>query len=145
MEKPTFQELMEGLPVLGRSGDWSVRVTGLVTDSRRVLPGSLFFALPGLRSDGHAFVDEAVARGAAAVVSWSQVGGIPAVAAAHVGEPRKALAEVARRFHGHPERSLTLAGVTGTNGKTTVSTLLRHLLQSDGSSWGLIGTVRYHL
>jgi len=145
MEKPTFQELMEGLPVLGRSGDWSVHVTGLVTDSRRVLPGSLFFALPGLRSDGHAFVDEAVARGAAAVVSWSQVGGIPAVAAAHVGEPRKALAEVARRFHGHPERSLTLAGVTGTNGKTTVSTLLRHLLQSDGSSWGLIGTVRYHL
>ena len=145
MEKPTFQELMEGLPVLGRSGDWSVRVTGLVTDSRRVLPGSLFFALPGQRSDGHVFVDEAVARGAAAVVSWSSVGGIPAVAAAHVGQPRKVLAEVARRFHGHPERSLTLAGVTGTNGKTTVSTLLRHLLQSDGSSWGLIGTVRYHL
>lgn len=144
-EKPTFQELMEGLPVLGRCGDWTVRVSGLSTDSRRVLPGSLFFALPGLRSDGHAFVDEAVGRGAAAVVSWSPVAGIPAVAAAQVAEPRKVLAEVARRFHGHPERALLLAGVTGTNGKTTVSTLLRHLLQSDGSSWGLIGTVRYHL
>ncbi len=144
-EKPTFQELMDGLPVLGRSGDWSARVTGLATDSRRVLPGSLFFALPGLRSDGSLYVDEAVARGAAAVVSWSPVGGIPAVAAAHVAEPRRVLAELARRFHGHPERGLLLAGVTGTNGKTTVSTLLRHLLQADGSAWGLIGTVRYHL
>jgi UDP-N-acetylmuramoyl-L-alanyl-D-glutamate--2,6-diaminopimelate ligase len=142
-DKPTFRDLMDGLPVLGRTGDWSARVSGVVTDSRRVLPGSLFFALPGLRSDGHAFVDEAVARGAAAVVSWCPVEGLPAVAGAQVAEPRKALAEVARRFHG--VTGLALAGVTGTNGKTTVSTLLRHLLQSDGSSWGLIGTVRYHL
>jgi UDP-N-acetylmuramoyl-L-alanyl-D-glutamate--2,6-diaminopimelate ligase len=105
----------------------------------------LFFALPGRRADGHAFLDDAIARGAAAIVSGQPVSGLPAVAAAQVADPRRVLAEVARRFHGHPEQALRLVGVTGTNGKTTVSTLLRHLLQEGGESWGLVGTVRYHL
>jgi len=145
MERPTFQSLLQGLPVLGRAGDWQARVSCVVTDSRRIIPGALFFALPGRRADGHAFLDDAIARGAAAIVTGQSVTGLPAVAAAQVADPRRVLAEVARRFHGHPERALRLAGVTGTNGKTTVSTLLRHLLQDGGESWGLIGTVRYHL
>jgi UDP-N-acetylmuramoyl-L-alanyl-D-glutamate--2,6-diaminopimelate ligase len=145
MERPTFQSLLQGLPVLGRSGDWHARVTCVVTDSRRIIPGALFFALPGRRADGHAFLDDAIARGAAAIVSGQPVSGLPAVAAAQVADPRRVLAEVARRFHGHPEQALRLVGVTGTNGKTTVSTLLRHLLQEGGESWGLVGTVRYHL
>lgn len=145
MERPTLSSLLQGLPVLDRAGDWSVRITCVVTDSRRIIPGALFFALPGLRAHGHAFLDEAIARGAAAVVSDEPVSGLPAVAAAQVARPRQVLAEVSRRFFGHPEQGLRLAGVTGTNGKTTVSTLLRHLLQTDGSQWGLIGTVRYQL
>ena len=145
MERPTFQSLLQGLPVLGRAGDWQARVSCVVTDSRRIIPGALFFALPGRRADGHAFLDDAIARGAAAIVTGQSVTGLPAVAAAQVADPRRVLAEVARRFHGHPERALRLAGVTGTNGKTTVSTLLRHLLQDGGEAWGLIGTVRYHL
>ena len=68
MERPSFQSLLQGLPVLGRSGDWTAKITGLVTDSRRILPGSLFFALPGLRSDGHEYLDDVIARGAAAVI-----------------------------------------------------------------------------
>jgi len=145
MERPTFDSLLQSLPVLGRTGDGSVRVTSLVTDSRRIIPGSLFIALPGRRANGHAFLDEAIARGAAAIISGEPVAGLPAVAAAQVADPRRILAEVARRFFGHPEAALQLVGVTGTNGKTTISTLLRHLLQSDGSQWGLVGTVRYHL
>jgi len=145
MERPTFNALLQGLPVLGRTGDGSVRVTTIVTDSRRVIPGALFFALPGLRANGHAFLDDVIARGAAAIISGEPVAGLPAVAAAQVADPRRMLAEVARRFYGHPEEALRLVGVTGTNGKTTVSTLLRHLLQDDGSQWGLVGTVRYHL
>ena len=145
MERPTFNSLLQGLPVLGRTGDGSVRISSLVTDSRRIIPGSLFFALPGLRANGHVFLDDAIARGAAAIISGEPVAGLPAVAAAQVVDPRRALAEVARRFFGHPEAALQLVGVTGTNGKTTISTLLRHLLQSDGSQWGLVGTVRYHL
>jgi UDP-N-acetylmuramoyl-L-alanyl-D-glutamate--2,6-diaminopimelate ligase len=145
MSSPTLHSLLQNIPVQGRSGDWQVRITGLVTDSRRILPGSLFFALPGLRTDGHAFINDVIARGAAAIISGQPVSGLPAVAAAQVQVPRKVLAEVARRFYGHPESSLKLVGVTGTNGKTTVSTLLRHLLQADGGQWGLIGTVRYQL
>jgi UDP-N-acetylmuramoyl-L-alanyl-D-glutamate--2,6-diaminopimelate ligase len=143
---PTLAELLAGIPVLGRSGDWRAAVAGLVTDSRRVVPGALFFALDGLRASGARFVDQAVAHGAAAVVSGHPVAGIPAVAAAQVAAPRQVLAEVARRFHGHPERALRLVGVTGTNGKTTVVSLLRHLLErAEGRPWGLLGTVRYHL
>ena len=145
LDYPSFQSLLQGLTVLDRSGDWTAKITGLVTDSRRVLPGSLFFALPGLRADGHDYLNDVIARGAAAVISALPVAGLPAVAAAQVADPRKALAEIARRFHGHPEAALKLVGVTGTNGKTTVTTLLRHLLQADGSNWGLVGTVRYHL
>ena len=144
-EYPSFQSLLQGLTVLSRSGDWTTKITGLVTDSRRVLPGSLFFALPGLRVDGHDYLNDVIARGAAAVISALPVAGLPAVAAAQIADPRKALAEIARRFYGHPEAALQLVGVTGTNGKTTVTTLLRHLLQADGSNWGLVGTVRYHL
>ena len=82
MERPSFQTLLQGLPILGRSGDWTAKITGLVTDSRRILPGSLFFALPGLRSDGHEYLDDVIARGAAAVISARPVTGLPAVAAA---------------------------------------------------------------
>ena len=69
MERPTFQSLLQGLPVLGRAGDWQARVSCVVTDSRRIIPGALFFALPGRRADGHAFLDDAIARGAAAIVT----------------------------------------------------------------------------
>jgi len=144
-EPPTFNALLQGLPVLSRSGDWSVKIKTMVTDSRRVIPGSLFFALPGLRADGHSFLDDAIAHGAHAIISSQSVTNLPAVAAAQVAEPRQVLAEIARRFYGHPEKNLSLVGVTGTNGKTTVTTLVRHLLQDDGSQWGLLGTVRYHL
>ena len=143
---PTLASLLEGIPVLSRSGAWRSPVTAVVTDSRRVVPGALFFALDGLRAEGHRFVDQAVAHGAAAVVSGHPVAGIPAVDAAQVAAPRQVLAEVARRFHRHPELALRLVGVTGTNGKTTVASLVRHLLErAESRPWGLVGTVRYHL
>ena len=145
MENPTLQSLLQDIPVVERRGDWSTRVTSLVTDSRRILPGSLFFALPGLRTSGHQFLDDVISRGASAIISSEPVAGLPAVAAAQVKETRKVLAEVARRYHGNPEQKLKLVGVTGTNGKTTITTLLRHLLQQTGENWGLIGSVRYQL
>ncbi len=145
-EHASLGVLLRGIPVLGRSGNWNNRITSIVTDSRRIVPGALFFAMDGIRSQGHTFVDEAVARGAAAIISGHPVEGIPGADAAQVESPRRVLAEVARRFHGHPESGLRLAGVTGTNGKTTVTTLLRHLLeQAERRPWGLVGTVRYHL
>lgn len=146
MSAPNLQTLLAGLPTLDQSGDWSVPVTALVTDSRRIIPGALFFALDGRRVEGHNYVNEAVARGAAAIISGHPVAGIPAVAAAQVAEPRRVLAEVARRYYAHPAKDLRLIGITGTNGKTTVASLIRHLAeQAEQRPWGLIGTVRYHL
>jgi UDP-N-acetylmuramoyl-L-alanyl-D-glutamate--2,6-diaminopimelate ligase len=120
-------------------------ISGLVMDSRRVVPGTLFFALPGLRSNGAAFIDEAVNRGAVAVVTQKIPTPTPAkVTFIQVADARATLARVAQRFYKFPDRELQVIGVTGTNGKTTVTHLVKHLL-SDGARVGLIGTINYDL
>lgn len=121
-------------------------VTRLVIDSRRVTPGSLFFALPGLRHDGSSFVDEALARGAVGVVSRAtrRFGNSKAVFV-EAEDPRITLAKVARRFFGKPDKALSLVGITGTNGKTTVSYLAQRFLSVDGVKTGCLGTVGYDL
>tara|TARA_B100001093_G_scaffold72643_2_gene63238 strand:+ start:484 stop:2022 length:1539 start_codon:yes stop_codon:yes gene_type:complete len=126
--------------------DPEASVSSLITDSRRVTPGSAFFAIPGLRSDGEEFIDEAINRGAKVVIG-EKLDFIPpeGVVKVKVKDSRVALARMARRYHGYPDQSLSIVGVTGTNGKTTVSTLIRHLLEEPGHPVGLIGTVRYHL
>jgi UDP-N-acetylmuramoyl-L-alanyl-D-glutamate--2,6-diaminopimelate ligase len=114
-------------------------------DSRRVVPGSLFFALPGLRTDGAAFIDEAINRGAVAVVTQKPVT-LPhgKVTFIQVADARATLARVAQRYYRFPDRELEVVGVTGTNGKTTVTHLIKHLLNAD-QRVGLIGTVSYDL
>jgi UDP-N-acetylmuramoyl-L-alanyl-D-glutamate--2,6-diaminopimelate ligase len=114
-------------------------------DSRRVVPGNLFFALPGLRTDGAAYVDEAVNRGAVAVVSQKPVV-LPygKVTFIQVPDARVTLARVAQRYYRFPDRELDVVGVTGTNGKTTVTHLIKHFLNGQ-QKVGLIGTVNYDL
>ncbi|MDR0353233.1 MAG: UDP-N-acetylmuramoyl-L-alanyl-D-glutamate--2,6-diaminopimelate ligase [Opitutaceae bacterium] len=120
-------------------------ISGLVMDSRRVVPGNLFFALPGLRADGSGFIDEAVTRGAVAVVTAKLPVHAPAkVTFIQVADPRAQLARVAQRYYRFPDRDLSVVGVTGTNGKTTVSHLVKHLLDG-GARVGLIGTIHYDL
>lgn len=121
-------------------------VTRLAIDSRRVTPGSVFFALPGTKSDGNRFIDEAVARGAVAVVS-AQARRFPSAKVAHVtaADPRRALAFAARAYFDFPDLAMALVGVTGTNGKTTVTTLARRLLSDEARSFGCIGTIGYDL
>ncbi|HPD06955.1 MAG TPA: UDP-N-acetylmuramoyl-L-alanyl-D-glutamate--2,6-diaminopimelate ligase [Candidatus Bipolaricaulis sp.] len=104
-----------------------VEVRGLAWDSRRVVPGDLFFALVGERADGHRFIPDAVARGAVAVVG-ERVRASAGVPYARVPDARSALAHAAAAFYGHPTRELRAIGVTGTNGKTTVVHLLGQLL-----------------
>src|SRR5690606_16774334 len=120
-------------------------ISGLVMDSRRVVPGNLFFALPGLRTDGTSFIDEAVSRGAVAIVSNRMPLSTAArVTFIQVDNPRATLARVAQRYYKFPDRSLEVVGVTGTNGKTTVSHLVRHLLGGE-LPVGLLGTISYDL
>lgn len=123
-----------------------VSVGRLITDSRRVGRGDLFFAIKGHKTDGNFYLEEAIDRGAAAVISEREPGPrasrVPWVT---VESPRDVLAAVAARFYGHPDRELDLVGVTGTNGKTTVTFLVQHILERLGRKTGLIGTVRYDL
>ncbi len=120
-------------------------ISGLVMDSRRVVPGALFFAIPGLRTDGAGFIDEAVARGAVAVVTKQ----LPKAASAkvtfiQVDDPRAMLARAAQRYYHFPDRELGVVGVTGTNGKTTVAHLIKHFLNGN-QRVGLLGTINYDL
>ena len=121
-------------------------ISALAYDSRTVRPGTLFFALPGARLDGAAFVPDALARGAAAILhappAWPAPPAVPA-AELLAPSPRLAMGLLADAFHARPSAALRLSGITGTNGKTTTTFLLRALLRAAGRPAGLLGTVLY--
>jgi len=117
-----------------------VAVTSLTFDNRLVGPGTLFFCVPGFTRDGHDFARDAVARGAVGLVVQRPLGvDVPEFL---VGDVRAAMASVAARFYGDPTAELSVAGITGTNGKTTTAFLTRALLEGAGFSTGLLGTVK---
>lgn len=131
--------------LLGR-GD--VEISGLRHDSRRVVPGDFFFALPGSKTDGNRHVKDACARGAAAVLSELAPPPPPALLpAAWVKTPdaMAAMGEVADAFFGRPSEAMTVIGVTGTNGKTTTTYLLEAIVSACGGSPAVAGTVNYRL
>ncbi len=143
----TFAELVEPLRTAERQGNLDIAVTALTDDSRAVGPGSVFVAVKGERVDGHAFVGKAVASGATALVV--QKGAAVAVATpvpvVRVDDSRWALGLLASRFYREPSSRLGMVGVTGTNGKTTVTYLCKGLLETAGRRVGLIGTVAYQI
>jgi len=115
-------------------------ITGLAYDSRRAGPGTLFFAVPGDHVDGHDFIADAVALGAAAVVAEKETAGL-AVPQLLVARTRDALADAADAWYGRPSERLEVVGVTGTDGKTTTCYLAVAALQAGGKRPGMIGTV----
>ena len=126
-------------------GDADVSITGISYDSRTVQPGDIYACLPGSKVHGHTFIPQVLASGAAALlVEDARVvpTGIPAMV---VSQSREALAHISAEFFGHPGEALTLIGVTGTNGKTTVTTLLHRILQQAGIRSGLLGTLAYYI
>lgn len=116
-----------------------VDVTNIAYDSRRVTPGGLFVCIKGYVTDGHKYVESAKQNGAVAILAQDKISpcGLPII---YVKNTRKALAQVAATFYGHPENKLKLIAVTGTNGKTTVTTLIKSVLEYHGKTVGLIGT-----
>ncbi len=127
-------------------GNFNPSVKAICSDSRRVVPGAAFFAIPGSRTNGELHLKEALDRGAKVVVSESSSISVPAgVTNIKVDDARKALARFSKKFYDSPDDALSLIGITGTNGKTTVSTLTRYLLEQPGRPVGLIGTVQYNL
>lgn len=126
------------------SGPADPEITSITADSRAVTPGSLFVAIRGTAGDGHAFIPQALASGAVAIVAQSAP---PAdvdasVAWLHVPDSREALSRLASCFHSDPWRDMSLAGVTGTNGKTTTAFLIHHIMKSSWHRAGLMGTIQ---
>lgn len=120
-------------------GDPQLEISSVAYDSRQVVPGALFCALSGTQEDGARYVSEALSRGAVAVLSSQRLeGDFPLVLAA---EPRRAMALIAAHFHRLPASRLSVLGVTGTNGKTTVAFLVEAMVAAAGRRAGLIGTV----
>jgi UDP-N-acetylmuramoyl-L-alanyl-D-glutamate--2,6-diaminopimelate ligase len=140
----TLRQLLEDVDVVAVSGDMDMSVTGVCPDSRRVRPGDVFFGLSGLKQDGQAFVRQALTAGASAAVVGRDIH-YPGATLVQVDEPRKALAQASARFFGSPSRALEVVGVTGTNGKTTVTWMLESVFRAAGRPSGVIGTtgVRY--
>lgn len=131
-----------GLEIRGRH---ELDIGGIACDSRAVRPGDVFFALAGARDDGANHLDEAVSRGAVAVVSREYLRAPSGVAAVRVDDPRRALACLSSVFFGSPSKEMRVAGITGTNGKTTTAYLLYSIFRSSGVRCGLIGSVEYRL
>ncbi len=132
--------LIDGLPIRLHSGSDRTDITGATEDSREVRPGDLFVARSGGSTDGRRFATDAVHRGARAVLSETPVDVPATVLLADAVTPELAGA-LADRLYATPAERLALVGVTGTNGKTTVTQMVRHLLRTDGRRCGLIGTI----
>jgi UDP-N-acetylmuramoyl-L-alanyl-D-glutamate--2,6-diaminopimelate ligase len=141
---PSVSQLIAGVDTQRRKLREDSPVTCLITDSRRVVPGALFFAIGGLRTDGNLFVEEAVDRGAVAIITEEDLGNHFPIDYLQVADVRQTLAIVSRAFYGAPDARLGITGITGTNGKTTVSMLTQHLIGGQDTI-GLLGTIRYDL
>jgi UDP-N-acetylmuramoyl-L-alanyl-D-glutamate--2,6-diaminopimelate ligase len=144
MELP---EILEGMEVASVKGPADIEVRSIAYDSRKAEPGTMFFAFKGEKLDGLEFVADAIGRGAIAIASEKsrradlpeEITWIELIA----GSERRGLANAAANFYGHPANALKLAGVTGTNGKTTISFIVDSILQAAGFTTGLIGTTGY--
>ncbi len=133
-----IDKVAPGAKFSGRSAE----VKGITCDSRQVRPGYVFVAVTGTRDDGRRFVEDAVQRGAVAVVAEGELPAIPGVPVVRVADARAALADLSARHHGDPTTRLNVVGVTGTKGKTTTSYLVKSVLDAAGDRAGLIGTIQ---
>src|ERR1700737_3388587 len=138
-----LHDLARSVPGATLEGNGDVEITGIAYDSRRVNAGDLFVAVEGLQVDGHAYVSDAVAAGAAAVAVEREVQAPRGTPVLRMPSTRFGLAELAAEFYGRPSRRLKVAGITGTDGKTTTTHMAEHVLQASGVVAGAMSTVSF--
>ena len=137
-----LNELLKHVEVLNILGNADIEITGVNIDSRRIEAGHLFVAIPGTQTDGHKFIPKAIEQGAVAVLcEYFPNRREPGITYIAVDSTEDWVGEVATQFYGDPSRQLKLVGVTGTNGKTTIATLLYNMFRKFGHKCGLLSTV----
>ncbi len=137
-----LQQLIHGIKAEHTQGNLSVDITEITSDSRKAAPGVCFIAVPGTKTDGHAYIADTIKQGVSAVVCMHLPENAPEnVAFVVVADTADAIGKIASEFYGRPSEHLTLAGVTGTNGKTTTATLLYNMFRQMGHKAGLLSTV----
>ncbi len=140
-----LKDLVEHLPGASVEGSLDREVVGLAYDSRRITPGMVFVAIPGKNTDGHEYIGNAIERGAAAIICARNGFSVPRTTRIRVPDVREALAWASIAFYDNPSSKLQVIGVTGTNGKTTVSFMVKAILEAAGIKTGLMGTVQYEI
>jgi UDP-N-acetylmuramoyl-L-alanyl-D-glutamate--2,6-diaminopimelate ligase len=141
MELVKLKKILKNVPDVAIRGSKDVEITGVSSNSKLIAPGNLFIAKKGLTSDGAQFIPDAVAAGAVAVVTDLYNPFFSHVVQVIVSDVPAAEALIAQEYYQHASSQLCLIGVTGTNGKTTTSYLIKHLLDRMGCPSGLIGTI----
>ena len=138
-------EIIKTVNAISVVGTQDQEITGIAYDSRRVMPGNLFIAVRGARTDGHRFVNAAIDRGASAVVLEDDSSFNARATRIRVGDARRSMAQASAHFYNHPSQNLKVVGVTGTNGKTTTAFMVRAIMETAGIPCGLLGTVQYQI
>lgn len=134
-----LEDLLSRIETVSVSGNTDVEITGIAYDSRKVRPGNLFVCIKGYQSDGHLYTKSAVERGAAAILCQENVRD-PGVPVVKVENSRRALGLLSAEWYGNPAGKMRMIGITGTNGKTTCTYLIKGILENCGYKVGLIGT-----
>jgi UDP-N-acetylmuramoyl-L-alanyl-D-glutamate--2,6-diaminopimelate ligase len=151
MSEKNLKNLIAGMEIIESLGNPDPEIDNIAFDSRKVRQGGLFFAIPGGRFDGGAFIKEALSKGAIAIISEASIESLSSFRIDHenitvlcVADSRKSLAIVSANFYGNPSTYLNLTGITGTNGKTTLTYVLEALAKADGRNTGVVGTIDCH-
>ncbi|WP_129596445.1 UDP-N-acetylmuramoyl-L-alanyl-D-glutamate--2,6-diaminopimelate ligase [Anaerophilus nitritogenes] len=140
-----IDQLMKGLKITKITGKKDIQVIGIAYDSRKVKEGYAFVAIAGFKTDGHEYIDQAVKNGAKVVIVQKHIDFIEGVTIIQVENSRKVLAYISSHFYYDPIKTMNLIGVTGTNGKTTITHLIKSILQKNHVATGLIGTIAHEI
>jgi len=135
-------ELVKNISFKGRSDNRDIKA--ITYDSRKVKPGTLFVAISGMQDDGHEYIPQAIENGAVAVLSNGRSPQTQEVPILQVQDPRMVMSHLSAKFYGDPSKKMNIIGVTGTNGKTSITYILQHILQKSNIDCGTLGTLGFH-
>ncbi|MCK9196682.1 MAG: UDP-N-acetylmuramoyl-L-alanyl-D-glutamate--2,6-diaminopimelate ligase, partial [Syntrophales bacterium] len=138
-----LSNILRGIEIQGLHGNAHGQVSSICYDSRKCEENCLFVAIPGLKTDGHHYIPEALDRGARFILYEHDFTPPAGITAIQVGDSRRILGVLGKNFFGHPSAGLYLIAVTGTNGKTTVTYILESIIKTAGFNPGVLGTVNY--